>query len=642
MPKKQSSLLLLACLLLGASSTASAIGLRAASPTALLGQPLDFRVSVRLDEGERIEPECVRAEVKLGERLLPSQAVHTRLVDSPDRGPTIHVQTLGRIDEPVVDVEVIVGCTSSLSRRFVLFADPPLVAPPAAPALASLPSLSSSPGRTLVDTSALAPAVSPGAGIAAAASPPTAQAPSAADRSSRRRASARPAAVLPTEPAASARPRKPRKSRSTAAAPTKPAPVSRLRLEEPLPPAAPVGTPDLSPQALQAIDEANKAVLAAIAAASASQDRMLALEASVARLREEAQAQAALTAQLRERAAAAERRGNWTTPLSIAVVALLALAGWMWLRVREVEHLRRQAWLAAAAPASPGAPSAPEAGPPVLNERGPRGGRAAAVAGGLAPPAPADSLSWVDEEARADLGPEPPMTRTQALVPAVPAATPAPTRGMSAEELIDLEQQVEFFVVLGQEDAAIDLLVAHLRDSGGASPLPYLKLLDIYHRRGDEQAYRRTRDRFNLRFNALAPDWGEVDDDSGRDLEAYPEVIERIEQVWSEPVEAMTMLEMLLFRHDDGRLFELPAYRELLFLYSLARDLAGADGPGEGRVAIDVLLPLVAPALAADDSAAAALAAETAPSALELREQPTAPVDLDLSEPSDSVISRLR
>lgn len=640
MPKKQSPLLLLACFLLALGSTASAMGLRAAGPSALLGQPLDFRVAVRLDEGERIEPECVRAEVRLGERLLPPQAVHTRVVDGPERGPTIHVQTLGRIDEPVVDVEVVVGCTSSLSRRFVLFADPPLVAPPAAPVVASLPGLSSSPGRTLIDTSAPALPAPPAVGVTAAASPDprsSAKAPAAVDKPARPRAPTGTSAAGATDTPTAPRPRKPRKSRSTAAAATKPAPVSRLRLEEPLPPAA-VATPPLGSQALDAIDEANKAVLAAIAAASAAQDRMAALEASVARLREEAQAQAALTAQLRERAAAAERRGDWTAPLSIAVVALLALAAWMWLRVREVEQLRRQAWLAVAAPA---ASSADEA-PPVLIERSLRGGRAAAVAGGLAPPAAADSLNWDDEDAGTEPGPEPPMSRTQALVPAMPAVAAVPARGVSAEELIDLEQQVEFFVVLGQEDAAIDLLVAHLRDSGGSSPLPYLKLLDIYHRRGDEDAYRRTRDRFNLRFNALAPDWGEVDDGSGRDLEAYPDVIERIAQVWAEPVESMTVLEVLLFRHDDGRLFDLPAYRELLFLYSLARDLAGAEGAGEGRVAIDVLLPLVSPALAAGDSAAAALMAETTPSALDLREQPTAPIDLDLSAPSDSVISRLR
>ena len=32
-------------------------------------------------------------------------------------------------------------------------------------------------------------------------------------------------------------------------------------------------------------------------------------------------------------------------------------------------------------------------------------------------------------------------------------------RDVSVEELIDLEQQAEFFVVLGQDEAAIDLLM---------------------------------------------------------------------------------------------------------------------------------------------------------------------------------------
>jgi hypothetical protein len=55
---------------------------------------------------------------------------------------------------------------------------------------------------------------------------------------------------------------------------------------------------------------------------------------------------------------------------------------------------------------------------------------------------------------------------------------------MAVEELIDLEQQAEFFVVLGQDEAAIDLLNGHIDSSGDASPLPYLKLLEIHRRRG--------------------------------------------------------------------------------------------------------------------------------------------------------------
>ena len=101
--------------------------------------------------------------------------------------------------------------------------------------------------------------------------------------------------------------------------------------------------------------------------------------------------------------------------------------------------------------------------------------------------------------------PEPPTVKTQTLIPA--RQDEADERAVSAEELIDLEQQAEFFVVLGQDDAAIDLLVSHLRDAGGTSPLPYLKLLEIYRRLDDRDAYERTRDRFNHRFNAHVPGW---------------------------------------------------------------------------------------------------------------------------------------
>jgi pilus assembly protein FimV len=120
--------------------------------------------------------------------------------------------------------------------------------------------------------------------------------------------------------------------------------------------------------------------------------------------------------------------------------------------------------------------------------------------------------------------------------------------------LIDLEQQAEFFVVLGQDDAAIDLLVAHLRDTGGASPLPYLKLLDIYRRLGDHEAYERTRDRFNHRFNAHAPAW-DATGGTDRVLEDYADVVRWIQRVWPKPLDAMAELESLLFRKDGGANF---------------------------------------------------------------------------------------
>jgi hypothetical protein len=163
------------------------------------------------------------------------------------------------------------------------------------------------------------------------------------------------------------------------------------------------------------------------------------------------------------------------------------------------------------------------------------------------------------------------------------------TRPASVDELIDLEQQADFFLVLGEEDSAVELLMSHLRRSGGTSPLPYLKLLQIQRRRGDREAHARLRQRFGQRFNAVAPAW-DADADLGRDLQDYPAVLEALQACWQQPSAAMAELERLLSGHRSGELLELPAYRDVLTLYSVARDLHRRIDPDTSDV--DMLLPL--------------------------------------------------
>ena len=313
------------------------------------------------------------------------------------------------------------------------------------------------------------------------------------------------------------------------------------------------------------------AASAAQANANTAAERLRAVEQALEAVRAEAQRDRDQLGQLRSRLAGGDALRQWAPWLAAGMALLAALAVWLWLKLRRVQRLQQAQWWAAAQAAS----RQPPLNPPTLQPMTlpPQMAPTPPARPMFPPPAPAARPSGFGSSAT--LFPDSAMAQ-------------AP-RDVSIEELIDLEQQAEFFVVLGQDDAAIDLLMGHIRGSGGTSPLPYLKLLEIYRRLGDRESYERTRARFNHRFNAYAPDW-DADLQHGRSLEEYPSIMRRLEQCWRTPIDSMAELESLMFRRDSGELFDLPAYREVLFLYSMARDLLDHDGGPP--TAIDVLLPL--------------------------------------------------
>lgn len=233
-----------------------------------------------------------------------------------------------------------------------------------------------------------------------------------------------------------------------------------------------------------------------------------------------------------------------------------------------------------------------------------------AVAAALAPVRPHAALST---PAQAKL-PEVPVLRPMPPVRDFALATGVPPRPVSVEELLDLEQQVDFFLVLGQHQSAIDLLLSHVRDTGSASAAPYVRLMEIYSEQGDQEAYERTRERFNKRFNAVVPAW-QNDLSSGRALEDYPELLLRLQRAWSKPMRAAAEVDAVLLRQDGTEPFDLPAYRELLLLHAVLMELpaAGNDSgvpppfeqadeallslppapaAGQAAEAVDLLLPL--------------------------------------------------
>ena len=574
--KRHLSSLLTGLALLSLAQGALAIGWSRSQQTAVLGQPLDFSAALRLDPGDVIAPECVTAEVWVGEQRLSSSTVRVQVDASSSDALAMRVTSSNAVDEPVVSVTLAIGCPARMSRRFVLLADPPnLYTPPAA----------------------LAPAMAEAAPVAPVAQPTLARAlpPVPVASAAARRATA-PDPAVPRVAAVKKKPRKP------APPPTQEAkvepraePVSRLKLDPAESVAtAPAPAASAVDEALQAVALAASAARAAASAASSAEARIASLERTVGDLRAESKANRDLVAQLRERLGSAEGTSRWTTPLLLALVGLLGLSAWLGWRLRQMQKERLAIWRRAAAAEHAARPATPTSQLPMVTSEI------------MVPTVPPTVPSWASPVSPSTLPPpvpEPPPVpatrhaslselvyeRTDILTPSAAVPGAGSPRDVSIEELLDLEQQAEFFIVLGQEEAAVDLLVDHLRNTGGGSPLPYLKLLEIYHRRNEREAYERTRTRFNHRFNAYAPGW-EIDLQHGRSLDDYPGVIPRLQQVWPRPLDAMAELEALLFRKSRGELFDLPAYREVLFLYSLARDLLDREAADSGNV--DLLLPL--------------------------------------------------
>jgi len=575
--------------------TAGALGFGAVSHASTLGQQLDFSVALSTESGELLPPECVTAEVYAGDNLVPPSMVRTRIDTPADGGPsTLRVVTNVRIDEPVASINITAGCPVRLARKFVVFIDPPVVVSPATVATADNAAASATPVMaSRVTTAPLPPVRRPPAPVKR---PPRSPVNDAAPNDGRT------ARVTPPRSARTAEV-EPQRMTSTrratvvaGAAVNAGPPVARLKLESVLPdyrpgPAASAAAAAMARDAAAASSPSTGELIA-----SAEQLRMQLLEQNIQKLLGEAKATQASLATMQARLREAES-ARYSNPLIYALLGLtgLLLAAVLLLLWRQSRMKREAAWWvagneaeAAAAAGEGGAESAAPA--PAPERRGELPLRYGETSQAL----PAVALDTLRGQALAApqsfvVDGEPVADARDSGRDFLAAAPGEASRDMSVDELIDMEQQAEFFIVLGQDDAAIDLLMGHVRNGGSTSPLAYLKLLEIYRRRDERDPYERVRERFNRRFNAYAPDW-EAGAAPGRALEDYPQVVTQLQGAWPEPAAAMTLLEALLFRRDaSASTFDLPAYGELLFLYSQARDLADN---GEASGDVDLLLPL--------------------------------------------------
>ena len=491
------------------------------------------------------------------------------------------------MDEPIVTVNVTVGCLSKVSRQFVVFLDPPLLRL-AQSGAAETPALP--PQR--VD-SQVAPLVAIVQGSAddvaprpAAATDPTANPASHARLRSPRSAAAagqgarplprRPRQRSPRQnaraaPRAAARRRRARRSALRALparACSSKLPSRCARQRSPLQPA---------PCPSRCRRPPDPSLAAASAALGEQRERIQRLEAGIARLRSEAQATERTLAALQARLRQAED-GRYSNPLVLALAALsLLLAGVAGLGWRRA--LRRDPWWNA--PASATGASAPAANAPAA---APRAEAAQALA---------------DELAHDD----PPWTYQPTLAPDADAigglevtTVLAPAGSVAPDTVIDANGARGIAGRSADRPRAAGRILHRARPGRGRDR-PADRAPARQRRRQPAavpgaardlapprrpQCVRTAARRVSRTLPRRGPGLGCRP--AAARCRSHPETLARLQALWSDPADAQRQLGRLLFRRDE------PA--EALRARGLPRSAAAVfDRPRPGRTAAMPTLP---------------------------------------------------
>ena len=581
--------------LLATSMGSAALSLGRLQGAAWVGQSLDVQIPAQLDHNDDVQPDCLSADVQYGETLVDSARITVSWVPANARavgsGQAVRVRSTVLIDEPIVSVNLRVGCQQKLYKRYVLFADLPtsVVEPPA-----QTPQTARA-GAKLVTTAVLAAAAS----VGGRAEPPRPAAPAKVSVPTPRVAKPRTEPVPVTVPSAPVRVIKPQRPPSKA----------RLKLDplDLLMDYAPVLRSSDEMLSLPQEDPQKRSEAAALwQALNASPEALLQEGERLQRLQKDLQTLRAVTTENQKgllelagktQQAESERYANGLVYGLIAlwIISLLVLF-WVWRRMREQDvsnwaqglDYGDESVMPDVVPDQPVRRSEPE------------------TPGGLKPkpvavqPLATPPLTEVDldlglmessESALMPVGaiysppapavPPPSMRDSKKLSPAAErgvghvdfqlSISPG-ARAIDSAELVDARQQAEFFMSLGQHEKAIEILTTRIAQVGVSSPLVCLDLLKIYHRLGRQTEFDFMRTEFNHWFAGRVPEYSEFGN-VGRSLERYPKIMERIVSLWPSP-EVLEYIEGCIYQHaeeGDGVVFDLQAYLDLLFLHGVAK-----------------------------------------------------------------------
>lgn len=575
---------------------------------AIVGRPLDISIQAILDAQEDPASLCLEADVFYADTRIDRSSVRVSAARSGP-GPQdalIQVRSSVLIDEPVVSIYLRAGCLQKSERRYVLLAD--LVSEPAQQPGAITPS-TGAPVRPAIVTplpvtgagGAAATGSASGSGQGASSIPGSARPPSPSPRR-RGPASTTAPAVAPSgdgsalsgpagavsAPTVAPATRAVARNRSVAA---QGAERARLKLEpldlsidrDPTLRSSTemLSTPTGNEQERLAAAALWRALTAQPEDLQRDAERLRTLEESINSLRSQTQknqqAIGDLNTQLQQ--ARDERYAN-TLVYALGGLLLLALAALLYLWRRGTGRSTGDdelPWWRKGRSADKGWSNSLDAAAPSSSQPGDddRGRKSGAPVLDL--DLGLDNSAYTEVRHLSGHGTNsiPPLQRRDR--PDFQMSMAHLSRAVKAEELFDVQQQADFFVSLGQHEQAIQVLRSHIGDNAETSALVYLDLFNLYHQLGRHQEYENLRQDFGNLFNANVPEF-DLYTDASAGLEAYEQALSRIESLWPS-VKVLDVIEESIFKKAEAGVppFDLEAYRELLLLYTVAKEILGPD-----------------------------------------------------------------
>lgn len=601
-----------------ASAGSNAVSLGRYRGAALIGRPLDLSVQAVLDAQEDLAALCLDADVFYADNKQEKSRIRVTAEKSSStvQDTFIRIRSTALIDEPIVTIYLRVGCQSKVEKRYVVLADMPSEAAGQA-ALPQAVSAGEASRLPVAGVSTASPVVAASTRGAAGGRSAVNSSASETATSKVSRASARaprsiqvdaPVAAASSTPQAKevgslkesktlAQRREPRGKNAEKNS-------SRLKLE-PLDltierdpslksSAELLSTPSSNAQERSAAAALWRALTAQPQDILRDLERLQALENAVHALQVQSQRNQVTIADLnvQVKKAESERYANALVYLlGVLLLAAVAAIVYLWRR-RSVLGGNGPAdlpWWRKNEPLEKGwANSALDAGmsslpggiePQKKSARKEKDNKAATAALDLDLDLGLDESSFTEVKHLSSLGPKGSMLPLSRKDQSEFALSMTPTRAVKAEELFDVQQQADFFVSLGQHEQAIEVLRNHIGDNVQTSALVYLDLFNLYHQLKRQADYEELREEFNQRFNGKIPAF-QFYNESSSGLESYQVALSRIEALWPSP-KVLEIIEESIFRRPDesSEAFDLEAYRELLLLYSVAREIISPEKP---------------------------------------------------------------